>query len=74
MLLPRTSFKTKGIHFQDVYKWCGECTKPYHMNVAYRGFVKCLDHVECVDGWTIMACHVYDLAYCKVMIVAICDM
>jgi hypothetical protein len=31
-------------------------------------------HVKRVDGWTTMACHVYDLAYCKVMTIAICDM
>jgi hypothetical protein len=32
------------------------------------------DHVKCVDGWTIMACHVYNLAYCKMMTIVICDM
>jgi hypothetical protein len=26
------------------------------------------DHVKGVQGWTTMACHVYDLAYCKIMI------
>ncbi len=24
------------------------------------------DHVKCVKKWTTMACHVYDLMYCKV--------
>jgi hypothetical protein len=32
------------------------------------------DHVKCVVGWTIMACHVYDLTYCKVMAIMVCDM
>jgi hypothetical protein len=32
------------------------------------------DHVKCVVGWTTMASHVYDLTYCKVMTIAICDM
>ncbi len=32
------------------------------------------DHVKRVVGWTIMACHVYDSAYCKVMTIANCDM
>jgi len=32
------------------------------------------DHVKCVVGWTMMACHVYDPVYCKVMTIAICDM
>jgi len=33
-----------------------------------------LDHIKHVQGWTIMACHVYDLAYYKVMMITICDM
>jgi hypothetical protein len=32
------------------------------------------DHVKRVAGWTTMACHVYDHAYCKVMTIVICDM
>jgi uncharacterized membrane protein len=32
------------------------------------------DHVKCIASWTTMACHVYDLAYCKVMTIAIFDM
>ncbi len=32
------------------------------------------DHIKHVQGWTTMACHVYDLVYCKVMFIAICDM
>jgi len=32
------------------------------------------DHMKCVIGWTTMACHVYDLIYCKVMTSVICDM
>jgi hypothetical protein len=32
------------------------------------------DHVKCVVGWTIMACHVYNLAYYKVMTIVVCDM
>ncbi len=32
------------------------------------------NHVKCVDGWTIMACHVYDPMYCKMLTIAICDM
>ncbi len=32
------------------------------------------DHVKCVQGWTTMACHIYDIFYCKVMMIMICDM
>jgi hypothetical protein len=32
------------------------------------------DHVERVQEWTTMACHVYDATYCKVMTIAVCDM
>jgi hypothetical protein len=32
------------------------------------------DHVKCVQGWTTMACHVYDLVYYKVMTIVVCDM
>jgi hypothetical protein len=32
------------------------------------------DHVKRVKGWTTMAFHVYDLAYCWVMTIAVCDM
>jgi hypothetical protein len=32
------------------------------------------DHVKHVVGWITMVYHVYDLAYCKVMTIVICDM
>ncbi len=32
------------------------------------------DHVKCVVGWTTMVCHVYDLVYCKVLTIMVCDM
>jgi hypothetical protein len=32
------------------------------------------DHAKCVEGWMTFACHVYDFFYCKVMMIAICDM
>jgi hypothetical protein len=32
------------------------------------------DHVKHVQEWTTMACHVYDVAYCKVMTITVCDM
>ncbi len=32
------------------------------------------DHVNRVKGWRTFTCHVYDSFYCKVMIIAICDM
>ena len=32
------------------------------------------DHVKRVKDWTTMACHVYDVKYCKVMTIAVCDM
>ncbi len=32
------------------------------------------DHVKRVEGQTTLACHVYDSFYCKVMMIAICDM
>ncbi len=32
------------------------------------------DHVKCFQGWTTMACHIYDPIYCKVMMITICDM
>jgi hypothetical protein len=32
------------------------------------------DHVKRVKNWTIMACHVYDSVYCRVMTIAVCDM
>ena len=32
------------------------------------------DHVKCVKDWTTMTCHVYDNQYCKVLIIACCDM
>ncbi len=30
MLLPKTSCKIKGFHFQDIDKWRGEWSKPRH--------------------------------------------
>ncbi len=44
-LFPWISSWTKGVHFQDVHKWCGEWNESCHKNVAYKGFVDCLDHV-----------------------------
>ena len=32
------------------------------------------DHVKRFKDWTTMACHVYDIKYCKVMTIACCDM
>jgi hypothetical protein len=32
------------------------------------------DHVKRVQEWTTMVYHVYDVAYCKVMTIAVCDM
>jgi hypothetical protein len=32
------------------------------------------DYVKCGVGWTTMVYHVNDLAYCKVMTIAVCDM
>jgi hypothetical protein len=32
------------------------------------------NHVKHVLGWTTMACHGYDLIYCKFMMIAIYDM
>ena len=32
------------------------------------------DHVKRVRGWTMMACHVYDSSYCRVMTIACSDM
>jgi hypothetical protein len=32
------------------------------------------DHVKRVQEWTTMACHMYDVVYCKVMTIAVCDM
>ncbi len=31
------------------------------------------DHVKRVQGWMTMACHVYDLVYCKVMTIVVRD-
>ena len=33
-----------------------------------------LDHVKRMKDWTTLACHVYDSKYCKVLIIACCDM
>jgi hypothetical protein len=32
------------------------------------------DHVKQIVGWTIMACHVYDPRYYKVMTITVCGM
>jgi hypothetical protein len=32
------------------------------------------DLVKHVDGWTKLACHVYDMVYCVMMIIAIYNM
>ena len=32
------------------------------------------DHVKRLKDWTTMTCHVYDSRYCKVLIIACCDM
>jgi len=32
------------------------------------------DHVKRVQGWMTMACHFYDLIYCKVMMIVVYDM
>jgi hypothetical protein len=32
------------------------------------------DHVKHVQRWTTMACHVYDIVYCKVMMIVVYDM
>jgi hypothetical protein len=32
------------------------------------------DHVKCVQEWTTVACHVYDLMYCKMFTIAIYNM
>jgi hypothetical protein len=32
------------------------------------------DHIKRVQGWKTMACHVYNMIYCKVMMITICDM
>jgi hypothetical protein len=31
------------------------------------------DHVKCVQGLTTMGCHVYVMAYCKVLTIGICN-
>ena len=32
------------------------------------------DHIKRVVGWTSLGAHVYNLIYCKVMTIAVCDM
>ena len=32
------------------------------------------NHIKCVKHYMIFGCHVYDSRYCKVMIIALCDM
>jgi hypothetical protein len=31
------------------------------------------DQEKCVQGWTTMACHIYNPVYYKVMTIAVCD-
>jgi hypothetical protein len=31
-------------------------------------------HIKCVKHWTIMACHIYDSPYCRVMMIAVYNM
>jgi hypothetical protein len=32
------------------------------------------DHIKCVQRWTTMAYHIYDLIYCKVVMIMVYDM
>jgi hypothetical protein len=32
------------------------------------------DHFKCVEGWTTMACHVYNPEYCNFLSIVLCDM
>jgi hypothetical protein len=32
------------------------------------------DHIKGVQGWITMGYHVYDMSYCKVLTIAICNM
>ena len=32
------------------------------------------DHIKKVVGWTSLAAHVYNLIYCKMMAIIVCDM
>jgi hypothetical protein len=45
VLLPMTSSWIKGVHFQNVDKWCREWNEPHHTNATYRGFARHLYHV-----------------------------
>jgi hypothetical protein len=45
MLFPKTSSWKKGVHFQDVDKWCQEWSEPCHTNGTNMGFAERLDHV-----------------------------
>ncbi len=74
MLFPRSCCRTKGFHFQGVNKWHGKWSKVHHVNATCKGFAEHVNHVKHLVGWTIMACHVYDLGYYKVMTIANCDM
>jgi hypothetical protein len=33
-----------------------------------------LDHAKHVVGWITIACHVYNLVYCKMLTIVVCDM
>ena len=32
------------------------------------------DHVKRIVGWTSLGAHIYDIVYCKVMTICVCDM
>jgi hypothetical protein len=52
VLFPKMSYRTKGVHFQDVDKWCGEWSKLHHTNVTCRGFAKTLG--LCLIMWNML--------------------
>jgi hypothetical protein len=33
----------------------------------------CVGHAKHVASWITMACHVYDLVYCKMLTIVVCD-
>jgi hypothetical protein len=77
VLFPRISSRTKNVHFQNVDKWCGEWSELHHTNAGCRDLQNTwimFDHVKRVVRWITMAFHVYDLAYCKMMAMVVCDM
>lgn len=46
-----------------------------HMQVGgnMEKLFKIFDHVKCLKNKTIQTCHMYDNKYCKVLIIACCD-